>query len=202
MIISASRRTDIPAFYSQWFMNRLREGYCLVPNPFNARQVARVSLVPESVDAIVFWSKNPAPMIPVLPQLEERGYVFDKEPRKNPETEALLSHMAVSAAEHGLETFACAEKRDYTYLGIRPSSCIDAALIRELWGIPVSSKKDPGQREHRGCALSRDIGMADTCPHGCPYCYSNLNPEIATGRYKVHNPRSTALIGSPEPPGP
>jgi hypothetical protein len=60
MIISASRRTDMPAFYSEWFMNRLREGYCLVLNPFNPWQVARISLVPESVDAIVFWSKNAA----------------------------------------------------------------------------------------------------------------------------------------------
>jgi hypothetical protein len=61
MIISASRRTDIPAFYSEWFMNRLRKGYCLVPNPFNPRQVARISLLAEHVDAIVFWSKNPRP---------------------------------------------------------------------------------------------------------------------------------------------
>ena len=76
MIISASRRTDIPAFYSEWFMNRLREGYCLVPNPFNPRQVARISLVPESVDAIVFWSKNPAPMLDFLPTIEDMGYRF------------------------------------------------------------------------------------------------------------------------------
>jgi hypothetical protein len=45
MIISASRRTDIPAFYSEWFMNRLQQGYCLVPNPFNPRQISRISLV-------------------------------------------------------------------------------------------------------------------------------------------------------------
>lgn len=299
MIISASRRTDIPAFYSQWFMNRLREGYCLVPNPFNPMQVGRIPLVPESVDAIVFWSKNPAPMLHFLPTIEDmgyrfyflftvnaypralepnlpplaeristfielsgrigphrviwrydpiilsnrtdasyhretfdnlcqqlagrskrvitsiitlyrktlrnlvplenQGYVFDKEPRRNPETEALFSHMATTAAEHGLEIFACAETRDYTSCGIKPSSCIDAALIWDLWGIPVSSQKDPGQREHCGCALSRDIGMTDTCPHGCPYCYSNMNPEIALKQYKSHNPGSPALIGSPEP---
>ena len=211
MIISASRRTDIPAFYCEWFMNRLQQGYCLVPNPFNPRQVARISLVPESVDAIVFWSKNPAPMLPVLsevedmgyrfyflftvndyPQalepglpplaeristfielsqrigpgrviwrydpiilsnktdasyhrrafeslcqnlagrtqrvitsiitlyrktlrnlapLEKQGYTFHKDPRSNPETEALLSHMAMCAAEQGMDISACAEKR-------------------------------------------------------------------------------------------
>ena len=58
MIISASRRTDIPAFYSRWFINRVRAGWCLVPNPLNYNQLSYVSLKPEEVDAIVFWSKN------------------------------------------------------------------------------------------------------------------------------------------------
>ncbi len=59
MIISASRRTDIPAFYSEWFMNRVREGSCTVPNPFNHEQVSRVSLKPEDVNVIVFWTAQP-----------------------------------------------------------------------------------------------------------------------------------------------
>lgn len=59
MIISASRRTDLPAFYSQWFFRRLQEGYVLVRNPVNPRQVSRVSLAPEVVDGFVFWTKNP-----------------------------------------------------------------------------------------------------------------------------------------------
>ncbi|UCG53768.1 MAG: DUF1848 family protein, partial [Candidatus Latescibacterota bacterium] len=54
MIISASRRTDIPAFYSRWFMNRVRQGFCLVPNPFNTKQISRVTLAPGDVDALVF----------------------------------------------------------------------------------------------------------------------------------------------------
>jgi hypothetical protein len=76
MIISASRRADIPGFYAEWFMNRLQEGYCLAPNPFNPRQVARISLLPESVEAIVFWSKNPAPLFHFLPKIEDMGYRF------------------------------------------------------------------------------------------------------------------------------
>jgi DNA repair photolyase len=135
-----------------------------------------------------------------LVSLENRGYVFDKEPRENPATAALLSHIATTATEHGLEIVACAETRDYASCGIKSSRCIDAALIRELWGIPVSSKKDPGQREHCGCALSRDIGMTDTCPHGCPYCYSTMNQKIALKQYKSHDPSSPSLIGSLESP--
>ncbi|MGO9416155.1 MAG: DUF1848 family protein, partial [Syntrophobacteraceae bacterium] len=66
MIVSASRRTDIPAFYSKWFLNRVRRGWCLVPNPFNRNQVSRVILSPEEVDAFVFWSRNPRPLMKYL----------------------------------------------------------------------------------------------------------------------------------------
>jgi len=76
MIISASRRTDIPAFYAKWFINRIRAGYCTVPNPFNKNQVSHISLKPEDVDVIVFWSRNPAPLIPHLEELDQRGYKY------------------------------------------------------------------------------------------------------------------------------
>ena len=76
MIISASRRTDIPTYYSEWFMNRIREGYALARNPMNAHQVSRISLSPEVVDGIVFWTKNPAPMLDKLPQLKDYMYYF------------------------------------------------------------------------------------------------------------------------------
>ena len=74
MILSASRRTDLPNYYSDWFLNRVREGFLDVRNPFNARQISRISLSPEVVDCIVFWTKNPAPMLGRLRELE--GYDF------------------------------------------------------------------------------------------------------------------------------
>lgn len=76
MIISASRRTDIPAFYPEWFMNRTRAGYCTAVNPFNRRQVTRVSLRPEDVEVIVFWTKNPEPLIKHLRELDDRGFRY------------------------------------------------------------------------------------------------------------------------------
>lgn len=76
MIISASRRTDIPAFYARWFIQRIRAGSCTVPNPFNADQVTHVSLAPEQVDAIVFWTRNPRPLFPYLADLDARGYRY------------------------------------------------------------------------------------------------------------------------------
>ena len=76
MIISASRRTDIPTYYSEWFFRRLREGFVLVRNPMNHRQVSRIRLTPDAVDAIVFWTKNPAPMLPKLGELHDYMYYF------------------------------------------------------------------------------------------------------------------------------
>lgn len=72
-IISASRSTDIPAFYSEWFINRLREGYVKWVNPFNQRP-QYVSF--EKARVIVFWSKNPRPLIPFLPEIEARGLYY------------------------------------------------------------------------------------------------------------------------------
>jgi hypothetical protein len=76
MILSVSRRTDIPALYSQWFMNRIQDGYVLVRNPMNIYQVSRVIINPEVIDCIVFWTKNPIPMLPYLDLLKEYRYYF------------------------------------------------------------------------------------------------------------------------------
>ena len=76
MIISASRRTDIPAFYSQWFFNRIKEGYVLVPNPYHPKMISRISLSPAVVDCFVFWTKNPAPMLNQLDKLQDYNYYF------------------------------------------------------------------------------------------------------------------------------
>lgn len=76
MIISASRRTDIPTYYSEWFFNRLHEGYVLVRNPMNIHQVSKITLNPDVVDGIVFWTKNPTPMLDKLDQLKDYTYYF------------------------------------------------------------------------------------------------------------------------------
>jgi hypothetical protein len=74
-IISASRRTDIPAFYGDWFRARLKAGFCEVRNPFNG-MVSRVSLLPPDVLSYVFWSRNYAPFLSVLDGLKEGGVPF------------------------------------------------------------------------------------------------------------------------------
>jgi DNA repair photolyase len=76
MILSVSRRTDIPAFYSKWFFKRIAEGYCYVRNPMYPTQVSKVKLTPDVIDCIVFWSKNPQPMLKNLDKLKKYKYYF------------------------------------------------------------------------------------------------------------------------------
>jgi len=295
MIISASRRTDIPAFYSAWLMNRIRAGFCVVPNPFNARQVRRISLAPEDVDAFVFWSKNPKPMLDLLPELNDRGFVYcflftlnhyprafepsvpdferrletfhelsrrlgpdrvfwrydpiiitrttnhefhaaaferlagflrgatrrvvvslvdhyrktdlrmrelksaglemDRDAHDSPRMFQLLSHIGRAARAAGMAPFTCAEENDFSLAGVRPGGCIDQDLIRSL-GARVPEGKDPGQRPACRCVTSRDIGMYDTCLHGCMYCYATGSHRTALQRHAGHDPDSPVLFGT------
>lgn len=73
MIIQTGMRTDIPAFYSKWFLNRIKDGYVCVRNPYNPKQVTKYSLSPEVVDLIAFCTKNPLPMLPFLDKLKPYG---------------------------------------------------------------------------------------------------------------------------------
>ena len=76
MILSASRRTDIPSYHGEWLIGRLRAGYALTRNPMNLRQVHRILLSPKIVDCIVFWTKNAGPFMPFLDELDELGYRY------------------------------------------------------------------------------------------------------------------------------
>ena len=73
MIINTGQRTDIPAFFAEWFANRLKEGYVCVRNPYNPEQVSRYRLDPSVVDVIGFCTKNPAPMFPYMDLLKDYG---------------------------------------------------------------------------------------------------------------------------------
>lgn len=74
-IISASRRTDIPAYHTDWFLQRISEGFVRWRSPFGGREL-EISLAPTDVSAIVFWSKDYRPLLPHLPALHRCGYRF------------------------------------------------------------------------------------------------------------------------------
>jgi hypothetical protein len=293
MIISASRRTDIPAFYGEWFLRRLEEGWCRVPNPFNPKQVATVSLAPDEVDAFVFWTRDPRPFLPVLDVLDRRGdpYTFlftitgygpplepgapardeavrafrklaarlgpdrvvwrydpivfgpglavddhregfahlaralegatrsvkiscvdlyRKTRRRMARLEAgeaylqdpasveglgeLLEIMGDEAARVGISIETCAEDEVAESHGLRRGRCIDPDLLERVFGLRVPAAKHRGQRPECGCALSRDIGMNDSCLHGCVYCYATASQELAAARHGTHDPKGATML--------
>ncbi len=76
MILSVSRRTDIPSYYSEWFFNRLNEGFVYTRNPMNIHKISRIPLTKDIIDGIVFWTKNPGPMLKNISKLDDYTYYF------------------------------------------------------------------------------------------------------------------------------
>ena len=112
MIINTGQRTDIPAFYPEWFANRLREGFVCVRNPYDPQQVTRYRLDPSIVDVIGFCSKNPSPMFPYMHLLRDYGqywyvtitpYGRDIEPNV-PDKHRLLSDFRILSDMVGVDS--------------------------------------------------------------------------------------------------
>jgi hypothetical protein len=106
MILNTGSRTDIPAYYSEWFYNRIKEGYVLVRNPYNPVQVTRYRLDRSLCDVLVFCSKNPAPMLPRLDEISGFGqfwfvtitpYGREIEPYVPPKEEVIETFRKLSA---------------------------------------------------------------------------------------------------------
>ena len=106
MILQTGLRTDIPAFYTPWFLTRLAEGFVLVRNPYNPRQITRYRITPDVVDCIGFCTKNPAPMLPHLDRLAAFGqhwfvtvtpYGRDVEPHVPPKEQVLADFRRLSS---------------------------------------------------------------------------------------------------------
>lgn len=301
MIISASRRTDIPAFYAEWFMDRVREGYFYRVNPFNSKQVSGFSLKPEDVDAICFWTKNPQPLMTHLDELDERGLHYYFQFTLNPYNRTFEPHVPplqerietmielagrigpervvwrydpvilssftpvawhlkqaeriagllqgatrrlvfsfydfygkgqgrlnralqgtgikledITAPGHrealeqiargfkeiadsnGLEIFTCCEEVDLAAIGIGHGACIDSDLIRKLFGVDSSGRKDRNQRDACNCVESVDMGSYNSCRFKCAYCYANFNEGMIESNCQKHYPDSPALLGRHE----
>jgi len=262
LIVSASRRTDIPAFHMEWMFDRLREGFVDVANPRNPKQVRHVELNPDTVGCLVFWSKNPAPLLARIDELEAfripfgilftlNAYGPDLEPNLPPLDTRITTFLALSrrigpeklvwrydpialseqydaefhrnrfseiAARLAGSTHRCIVSfldfyaktlRHTTGLGLYDpdftekntlvlelepigrnshirlescaetglllpaASCIGAQWIKEICGQELETRKDPGQRPLCNCVRSIDIGVNNTCPHNCRYCYAN-----------------------------
>jgi DNA repair photolyase len=329
VIISASRSTDIPAFYAKWFINRLKAGYVLWTNPFN-QQPMYISF--KNCRVVVFWTKNPKPIIPYLCELDERNIHYyvqftmndyeheGFEPNVPPLNERIETFKTLSEqigkekviwrfdpliitptvtphdllkkiwdtgnqirgltdklvfsfvdvkayrkVQHNLvkETSlylkekvedaelnseqmteiaeglvkirerwksegwnialaTCAEQIDLDKYGIEHNRCIDDELMRRIFSedkdlmyylscgkLPDNSTlfpdssiiapkqvklKDKGQRKVCGCMISKDIGMYNTCPHHCVYCYANTSKQTTEKNVSLHNDEDESII--------
>ena len=282
MILNVSGRTDIVAFYTPWFIKRLKEGFVDVRNPFNESQVSRIYF--EDVDMFVFCTKNPRPIIPYLKDIKKpilfhvtlTGYHKDievnvkdkkeiindikeiskilgknnvyvrydpiflndkytvdyhikaikklveeldgfvekiiisfiddyKNVRKNEHTlnyrefkecdyKILGESISKVCHEHNIRVHTCFEKRNLVEYGFDEEVCLSHELAYMLTG-----KKYPNWKARReglcNCVNIVDIGVFNTCPHFCKYCYANFKEEEVLKNRKFHDVNSTMLIG-------
>jgi hypothetical protein len=108
----------------------------------------------------------------------------------------LMKALSQIAHESGIEIFSCAQDIDFSMFGVHSGSCIDNEYIKEVFGVSVTSKKDPSQRNACRCVVSRDIGAYDTCLFRCSYCYATTSFETAKANFKKHDPNSSSLVCS------
>lgn len=286
MVLSVSRRTDIPAFFPDWLVGRLRAGCVAAPDPYRSDRLFRIRFSPETIDCIVFWTKNPAPLSEKLDAIERLGYknyyfeftltpyssgvekqVPPKERligafqrlsnRLGPErvdwrfdpvllneiitesflfdrfeqycrqlaayttrciiswidiyrhlrpafrsidaetADSLARRLAEIASAYRLQLAICSEAGDYSRYGIIRSACIDQEKIERLTGYRLRTRKDNGQRSRCGCMESIDIGVYNTCRHGCAYCYATAACGATPIRNLPDDPSAPMLTGYP-----
>nr|WP_258525097.1 DUF1848 domain-containing protein [Vibrio cholerae] len=110
----------------------------------------------------------------------------------------LAIYMREVANNYGMKIETCSEEIDFDDFGINHGKCIDDKLIKDVFNLSLSALKDNGQRSACGCIKSLDIGMYNTCRHGCSYCYATYSQNMVLNNKKKHDPHSPFLIGGIE----
>lgn len=284
MIINTGCRTDIPAYFSEWFFNRLKDGYVYVRNPYYQNQVMKYKLTPDVVDCLAFCTKNPAPMLPRIHELDAFGqfwfvtitpYGKEIEPHVPPKEKVMEDFKKLSTIigakkigwrydpifitnkytlENHIENFekmaselagythdcvisfidlyektrrnfpgikevtkeerceiakefvrigkkydiqikTCVEGQELSKYGVDCSGCMTKPIIERAIGNSLKVPQKKSTREGCNCLLGNDIGVYNTCDHGCVYCYANFNQKTVRDNMKRHNPNSPFLIG-------
>jgi hypothetical protein len=179
MILSVSRRTDIPNYYSEWFLDRIKEEYHL--KAFGEIASRLNGYCTKVVISFVYSYAK------IENNMKGIGAI-DIHPSEFIEFSAKL---AAIAKENGMQIETCAERVDLSSCGIKHGSCIDKKLIEKVIESPINVDKDKNQREECGCIASIDVGAYNTCLNGCKYCYANDKEEhVIANRalYDVHSP--------------
>lgn len=284
MIINTGCRTDIPAYFSEWFFNRIKDGYVYVRNPYYQNQVTKYKLAPEVVDCLAFCTKNPAPMLPRIHELDSFGqfwfvtitpYGKEIEPHVPPKEKVMEAFKKLSTiigaekigwrydpifitskytlAKHiedfekmasvlagsthdciisfidlyektkrnfpgvkevtreecsimgsefvrigkkyNIQIKTCVEGQELSKFGVDCSGCVTKPVIERAIGNSLKVPQKKSTRAGCNCVLGNDIGVYNTCGHGCVYCYANYDEKTVRENIKKHNPNSSFLIG-------
>lgn len=179
MILNVSGRTDIVGFYSEWFMNRFKEGYVDVRNPFYPKLVNRIYF--EDVDAIMFCTKNPLPIINHLKKINK----------------PILFHITLTPYNKDVEPNVTSKKE--VIEGIKKISNIigiDNVYVRyDPIFISKKYKNWVARKERKSnCVQMIDIGVYNSCKLFCKCCYVNFDKKLVNDNFKKHNPKFSLLI--------
>ncbi len=120
---------------------------------------------------------------------------LDEHPENHKSFGFFIKTLSEVSHSYGFDIESCSEPIDLELFGVNPGKCIDDKYILKVFDIDVEHKKDPGQRKECGCVKSVDIGVYDTCLHGCQYCYATKNHDLAKRNYDSHDPLSPSLLG-------
>ncbi len=282
MILNVSGRTDVVAFYTPWFLNRIQEGFLDVRNPIHPSLVSRIYF--KDVDMILFCTKNPLPILnhlseipkPILfhvtltpykkdiePNVPPKGKVIDairelskrlgnenvvvrydpvflskkynleyhkkafsnlctllegsvqkiiisfldeyQNVKKNRSSiqyqewqekdyEELGRSFSKSASSHGMTVQTCFEKKTLEEYGFVKGECLSHEFAYMMTG-----KKYPTWKARKGgncaCVEMVDVGVYNSCPHFCKYCYANYDEKKVKENHLHHDPNSSLLVG-------
>ena len=283
MILNTGTRTDIPAFFSKWFLNRIEEGFVLSKNPYN-HQIYKYNFNPKNVDCICFCSKNPKPLVKNLDKLSDyRQFwfttinpygkdvevnvvnykkvmktfkelsetlgincvswrydpifitekynldfhidkfeemaselhdftsdctisfidLYQKVLRNFPEAREVTTeerlvigeNFARIARQYDMQMKTCVEGTLLDQFGFDSSGCMTQQVLEKAIGNNLKVPKGKYRNRECNCLMGRDIGLYNTCLHGCKYCYANSNMKLVKRNQKLHNPDLPLLIG-------
>ena len=150
MIVSASYRTDIPAFFADWFRARLAAGFCEVASPYGGRPY-RVGLGPEDAEGFVFWTRNAAPFLPALADLAAQGRPF-------------VIQFTVTGYPRALDAHTLAADRTVAQIRDIAKAYGPRAAVWRYDPVVFSSLTPPGWHEANFAALAAALeGATDEC---------------------------------------